>query len=91
MIDICTNCHIGLLQTQLTTWAKTVNSYLVILPGIRATVCDVCGKTEFDQTALGRLQLLLFSGDQLANMIQIPPTQQTATLARHNDWLTNHT
>jgi YgiT-type zinc finger domain-containing protein len=55
----CDNCRVGSLQPCRATYARWHNGQFVVLSGVSAWRCDLCGDTSYDSEALTRLILLL--------------------------------
>jgi YgiT-type zinc finger domain-containing protein len=55
----CRECQAGKLRPQHVTYLTWLGDELISVPDFPAWVCDVCGRREYDLTALNRLSLLL--------------------------------
>lgn len=87
MSEICPHCHIGAAIPQRGTWARSVGSHLIVVPGIKTHVCDACGWLEYDQDALGQLGALLQLGGPL-NTVEKQLSVTTISLDRRTkDWV----
>jgi len=57
--EFCEICHAGSLYPHRATYARWHAGHFVVLPGVPAWRCDVCGDTFYDAAALTQLTLLL--------------------------------
>jgi YgiT-type zinc finger domain-containing protein len=58
-LEFCEICHVGELHLHRATYARWHAGRFVVLPGVPAWRCDVCGDTFYDAAALEHLALLL--------------------------------
>ena len=57
--EFCNICHIGSPRSHRATYARWHYGQFIVLSGMPAWRCDVCGDTFYDDQALARLFLLL--------------------------------
>lgn len=57
----CLNCRIGTLRRGKATYAQWIGDNLVLVPGVSAWQCDVCGDFAYEDEVLARVELLLGS------------------------------
>ena len=57
--SICPVCHVGKLRERTVTHTQVHEGQLVVIPNVRALICDVCGEKVLDHVVLGRLFGLL--------------------------------
>jgi YgiT-type zinc finger domain-containing protein len=57
--SICPVCHVGKLLERTVTYSQVYEGQFIVIPNVRALVCDVCGEKVFDHIVLGRLYGLL--------------------------------
>ena len=55
----CTECQAGQMHRRFLTYFTFLDGELITVPDFPAWVCDVCGRREYDQRALGQLNLML--------------------------------
>ncbi|MCX6069626.1 MAG: YgiT-type zinc finger protein [Chloroflexi bacterium] len=55
----CRECQVGTLQSRPVSYFTVQDGQLVSVPDFPALVCDVCGSTEYDSTALAELHAML--------------------------------
>ena len=55
----CTECQAGLMRLRHLTYFTWLGEELVTVPNFPAWVCDVCGSTEYDSSALAELHAML--------------------------------
>ncbi len=55
----CTACQAGVMRLQFLTYFTWLGDELVTVPGFPAWVCDVCGRREYDESAVNWLTALL--------------------------------
>lgn len=58
-VEFCEICHVGSLRPYRATYARWHDGQFVVVPGLPAWRCDVCGDTFYDNSALAQLALLL--------------------------------
>ncbi|WP_119067613.1 YgiT-type zinc finger protein [Aggregatilinea lenta] len=58
-IDTCPSCGVGLLKSAQTVYVQVYNGTLVSAPNVPAWICDVCGLTLFDSTALQNIEFMI--------------------------------
>ncbi len=67
MKEICPNCHLGALLPRPTTYAAwhrvpigkgSARSMFILVPGVMAWTCAVCGARFLDRKVIDRLKLL---------------------------------
>jgi len=56
---LCSECQTGVLRLKLVTYFTWLDDELVAAPNFPAWVCDVCGRREYDQRAVLRLNTIL--------------------------------
>ena len=56
---ICPACHLGKLKAHKVTYTQVFAGEFIVIPNVRALVCDVCGEKIFDRETLKRLSGLL--------------------------------
>jgi YgiT-type zinc finger domain-containing protein len=59
IVAICPECPAGLMRMQHITYFTWLNGELVTVPNFPAWVCDICGRREFDSSAITWLNTLL--------------------------------
>jgi YgiT-type zinc finger domain-containing protein len=74
-LRICPVCRVGRLKPANVTYMNQYGETVVSAQKIPAWTCDVCGETEFDESALQRMELLL--GQSL-----LPPNRYRPAPAR---------
>lgn len=55
----CRECQVGTLQSRPVSYFTVQDGQLISVPDFPAWVCDVCGSTEYDSTALVELHAML--------------------------------
>jgi YgiT-type zinc finger domain-containing protein len=55
----CNECQAGQMHRKFVTYYTWLSDELITIPDFPAWVCDVCGRCEYDGTALNQLNLLL--------------------------------
>ena len=55
----CPECQVGAMQPETTCYFTVQNGQPVSVPGFPAWVCDVCGRREYDSSALNQLRAML--------------------------------
>ena len=55
----CTECQAGKMRFKFVTYFTWLEEELITVPDFPAWVCDICGRREYDMTALNQLNLLL--------------------------------
>ena len=55
----CTECSAGMLRPRFLTYFTWLGEELITVPHFPAWVCDVCGRREYDEKAISRLEMLL--------------------------------
>jgi len=55
----CSECQAGKMRRQFITYLTWLGEELVTVPDFPAWVCDICGRREYDGSALNRLALIL--------------------------------
>jgi len=61
-VDPCPECQVGALRAANVSYIARMHGRLVTVPDFPAWVCDVCGRREYDETALAELRAMLESG-----------------------------
>ena len=61
----CPRCTVGRCLAQRTTFAEIHHGQLLVIPNMRAFICDVCKLAEFEQETMEALWHELY-GDQSA-------------------------
>lgn len=56
---LCPECRIGALNPRQAFFCSWVGGQFLTVPDFPAWICDVCGRREYDQSALQELQALL--------------------------------
>jgi YgiT-type zinc finger domain-containing protein len=56
---ICPECHTGVFRLEYLTYFTWLNDELITVPNFPSWVCDVCGKREYDSSAVSWLNMLL--------------------------------
>lgn len=56
---LCSECQTGILRLRPITYFTWLDDELVTVPNFPAWVCDVCGRREYDNRAVMRLNTLL--------------------------------
>lgn len=59
MIMPCPECQAGKMHRTVVTYLTYIGEELISVPDFPAWVCDICGRREYDQTALNQLSLIL--------------------------------
>ncbi len=78
MTDIsCPRCFVGRYRLDTAVYICMYDDKLLSMPNMPAYHCDICGYSEFDESALWRLQELLGEGADLSadhfTLSQSPP------------------
>ena len=60
----CRECQVGMLQPRPVSYFTAQNGQLISVPDFPAWVCDVCGTTEYDSSALAELHAMLEANRQ---------------------------
>ncbi len=61
----CPACQVGNYHLKLVTYYAWLGNELITVPDFPSWVCDVCGRTEYDEKAVDQLRALLaFSTDK---------------------------
>lgn len=55
----CPECQVGAMQPETTCYFTVQSGQPVSVPGFPAWVCDVCGRREYDSSALNQLRTML--------------------------------
>jgi YgiT-type zinc finger domain-containing protein len=55
----CRECQVGTLQSRPVSYFTVQDGQLISVPDFPAWVCDVCGSTEYDSSALAELHAML--------------------------------
>lgn len=55
----CTECQAGIMHRRPVTYFTWMGEELITVPDFPAWVCDICGRREYDPSALNQLILLL--------------------------------
>ena len=55
----CNECSAGIMHIRHITYFTWLGEELVTVPNFPAWVCDMCGKREYDQSAISWLSMLL--------------------------------
>jgi YgiT-type zinc finger domain-containing protein len=55
----CRECQAGHMHRDYIAYFTWLGDELISVPDFPAWVCDICGRTEYDENALTRLTLLL--------------------------------
>lgn len=55
----CTECSAGMMRPRFLTYFTWLGEELITVPHFPAWVCDVCGRREYDEKAISRLEMLL--------------------------------
>jgi YgiT-type zinc finger domain-containing protein len=55
----CRECQVGALQPRPVSYFTIQDGQLISVPDFPAWVCDVCGSTEYDSSALVELHAML--------------------------------
>ncbi len=58
-MQTCSQCHIGDLHRRRITYTNWHSNQFVIVPGLPAWQCDVCGYCQIEAEAINRLMPLL--------------------------------
>ncbi len=71
----CYECHAGIMRPRLLTYFTWLGNELITVPYFPAWICDVCGKREYDEKAIQRLNMLLDpnAGRPTQNHRRTPP------------------
>ncbi len=91
MEAICRHCHLGAVRRRIGTWAGVVGPYLITMPQIEIQICDVCGRVDYDRTALGQLSAILRSSNSMTREGQTPVPPGPGAEGWLKDWRTNST
>ncbi len=60
--SLCSECQTGVMRLKYITYFTWLNEELITVPNFPAWVCDVCGKREYDNHAVVRLNTMLSQG-----------------------------
>jgi YgiT-type zinc finger domain-containing protein len=60
----CRECQVGALQPRPVSYFTVQDGQLISVPDFPAWVCDVCGSTEYDSSALAELHAMLEANRQ---------------------------
>ncbi len=55
----CTECNAGQMRPRMLTYYTWIGDDLISVPDFPAWICDMCGRREYDASALNQLVLLL--------------------------------
>ncbi len=55
----CDECLAGMMRMQYITYFTWLSEELVTVPNFPAWICDVCGRREYDERAIGWLSAML--------------------------------
>ena len=55
----CSECAAGVMHLRHITYFTWLGEELVTVPSFPAWICDMCGKREYDERAIGWLTMLL--------------------------------
>jgi YgiT-type zinc finger domain-containing protein len=55
----CLECQAGKMHRSVVTYLTYIGEELISVPDFPAWVCDICGRREYDQSALNQLSLIL--------------------------------
>lgn len=80
----CSECQAGHLHRQYVAYYTWLGDELITVPDFPAWVCDICGRCEYDETALTRLTLLLSpnAGRTLTQKVKVRKKQQAKSKAQ---------
>lgn len=56
---LCSECQAGVMHLKLVTYFTWLDDEFIAVPNFPARVCDVCGRSEYDQRAVLRLNTIL--------------------------------
>jgi YgiT-type zinc finger domain-containing protein len=68
----CPECQLGLMHSRRVSYFGVHGGQTVSVPDFPAWVCDVCGRREYDASALAELMAMLQSGSRPRRRIQRP-------------------
>ena len=57
--NYCPDCQVGVIKRETGTYYTWIENEMVIVPNFPCWVCDVCGRREWDQTAIFNLGMIL--------------------------------
>ncbi len=60
----CPECQVGALRPRRVSFFTSHDGHPIIVPDFPAWVCDVCGRREYDSSALAELHAVLDSDHQ---------------------------
>ena len=58
-VEYCSECQVGIMRSRTATYFFWIGDEIVTLPDFPCTVCDVCGRREWDETAIRNLKVIL--------------------------------
>jgi len=59
--NLCSECQTGVMRMEYLTYFTWLSDELITVPNFPAWVCDVCGRRDYDERAIVRLNALLSS------------------------------
>jgi YgiT-type zinc finger domain-containing protein len=78
----CLECPAGQMHRHYLTYFTWLGEELITVPDFPAWVCDVCGRREYDSSALSRLNLLLIPNAGKPSMPRVVPIRRKTKNAR---------
>lgn len=75
----CSECQAGHMQRRFVVYYTWLGNDLITVPDFPAWVCDVCGRREFDASAINQLSLLLSpnTGNSTSRKPRLRPVPQS--------------
>jgi len=58
-LNLCIECRAGIMQSRQITYFTWLGQELITVPQFPAWICDVCGRREYDESAIQWLNMLL--------------------------------
>jgi len=68
--NLCPECQTGVMRLKRLTYFTWLNEELITVPNFPAWVCDICGKREYDNHAIVRLNTMLSQGGRRRSAVR---------------------
>lgn len=77
----CNECQAGMLHVIYITYFTWLDNELVMVPAFPAWVCDVCGKRDYDESAVSWMKTLL-SPNAGSSPVHKAPKRRSGTIKK---------
>ncbi len=58
-IEYCSECQVGIMRDRVATYYTWIGEEIITVPDFPCTICDVCGRREWDENAIHNLKVIL--------------------------------